>query len=861
MPPKAPITCNWGRSNVTDDTLDDFVKTGYLPKKEVMSYRAPDPSEERPQPRDGEVVIFADHMSRGFAPPGSKFFRDVLNFFDLRPQDIGPNSVSNICNFQVFCEVYLGEEPSLLLFRELFYLNRQNECANGPSLELGGISIQRRRDCLFPYAEPPSHPKDWNQTWFYCQDTSLADENPLPGFRALRLESNHPLPDKLSQAERQPLIPTINKIKALLGNGLNGVDLVRVWIAWRVIPLSRRPGLMCDYTGQKDDPLRHSPNDLPEDVVDDMTKSLLNESLADCGRTGLSPFCKANPAPAANDKFWKVRYDHEAAKQARKVKKAARRAAPRKKGSKPSASDLLHLEDTSESEQEDTGASNPVIEEIHESRRQTRASKDVDLSSGLPEASRKRRTEKTSPSSGDSMQSNLPAFKTAPGAQAKLSKRAKKSHPVEEPVLIEPNASASEPPSAPAPETTAPTEQQAMEDADNPEIPSSAQPADDPDVVISRTEYVEPGRPTVLARCSAKEELLERRRARLDITDYANLSIGDIVSGYIGQVHNSRDLEIDMVKQIQQKSEAACKKFESKISELKNRLKTQETETRKANAKFEFSVAAQEKLKEKFETERKTWVEEKTALLSQAEQAEAALTERTAELSGLKRHVSQMVSAIFGPRSSNLNQNVLTKLKAVYTLVEQLYTGSQRALAVVALSNEVPTHLADLLRRLAVLPQRFQELRRASARAGAIAALSRAKAFLPELDPADIALGYPSLKEDGTPFDQKDFAACVKSVRPVATLIGNDTDLTKYQSGYDAENQRIPTPRYEAISLIPPTRKHTFAPEIDPAGLIDDEAQFEALSGIDWKSSTFQVMGTAGGAERDEPGASTQQAP
>ena len=298
--PKAPITCNWVKSTVTDSILDGFVKSGHLPKKEILSYRAPDPSEEKTQPKDGEVVIFTDHMSRGFAPPGSKNFRDVLHFFDLRPQDIGPNSVSNICNFQVFCEVYLGEEPSLLLFRELFYLNRQNECAHGPSLELGGISIQRRRDCLFPYAEPPSHPKDWNQTWFYCQDTSPANENPLPGFRALRLESTHPLPDKLSPAERQTLAPTINKIKALLGNGLNGIDLVRVWIAWRVIPLSRRPGLMCDYTGQKNDPLRHSPDDLPEDVVDDMTKSLLNESLADCGKAGLSPFCKANPAPAVN---------------------------------------------------------------------------------------------------------------------------------------------------------------------------------------------------------------------------------------------------------------------------------------------------------------------------------------------------------------------------------------------------------------------------------------------------------------------------------------------------------------------------------------------------------------------------------
>ena len=93
------------------------------------------------------------------------------------------------------------------------------------------------------------------------------------------------------------------------------------------------------------------------------------------------------------------------------------------------------------------------------------------------------------------------------------------------------------------------------------------------------------------------------------------------------------------------------------------------------------------------------------------------------------------------------------KLKAVYSLVEQLYTRSQHALAVVALSNDVPYLLQDVLKRLAVLPQRVQELRRASAGAGTIAALSRAKAWIPELDPTDIALGYPSLKEDGTLFD------------------------------------------------------------------------------------------------------------
>ena len=157
-----------------------------------------------------------------------------------------------------------------------------------------------------------------------------------------------------------------------------------------------------------------------------------------------------------------------------------------------------------------------------------------------------------------------------------------------------------------------------------------------------------------------------------------------------------------------------------------------------------------------------------------------------------------------------------------------------------------------------MLPQRFQELRRASARAGAIGALSRAKVWLPELDPADIALGYPSLKEDGSLFNETDFTACVKDIRPVATLIGNDTNLTKYQPGYDSENRRIPTPHHDEVNLIPPTRKHTFAPEVDPAGLIDDEAEFEALSGIDWASSTFQDRAVDGEAEKDNLESSSQ---
>ena len=68
--------------------------------------------------------------------------------------------------------------------------------------------------------------------------------------------------------------------------------------------------------------------------------------------------------------------------------------------------------------------------------------------------------------------------------------------------------------------------------------------------------------------------------------------------------------------------QAAGKKLEADLADLKNRLKMQEMETRKANAKFVSSIAAQEKLKTEFDAERKAWAEEKAALVNRDEQAE-----------------------------------------------------------------------------------------------------------------------------------------------------------------------------------------------------------------------------------------------
>ena len=152
--------------------------------------------------------------------------------------------------------------------------------------------------------------------------------------------------------------------------------------------------------------------------------------------------------------------------------------------------------------------------------------------------------------------------------QAKPSKRAKKNKPAEEPILNEPElgtaapeASTHEPPPEPAHDIPTPTAnppvEQAVDGSENPEVPSLARTDDpqDADVEITKTGFTKPGRPTVLAKCSAKDELLERRRVKFDVTEYTHMSIGEVFSGYMSQVHSSRDTEIDMVKQMYQKFE------------------------------------------------------------------------------------------------------------------------------------------------------------------------------------------------------------------------------------------------------------------------------------------------------------------
>ena len=110
--PLLPALVNWAKSTVSEATLKKFADAGELLKKEEIFWRAAG-DEIRPKPREGEVVVLLDHVTRGLRPSGSNFFRRVLSYYNLTPLDLAPNSVLNITNFAVYCEVFLQIEPSL----------------------------------------------------------------------------------------------------------------------------------------------------------------------------------------------------------------------------------------------------------------------------------------------------------------------------------------------------------------------------------------------------------------------------------------------------------------------------------------------------------------------------------------------------------------------------------------------------------------------------------------------------------------------------------------------------------------------------------------------------------------------------
>ena len=109
--------------------------------------------------------------------------------------------------------------------------------------------------------------------------------------------------------------------------------------------------------------------------------------------------------------------------------------------------------------------------------------------------------------------------------------------------------------------------------------------------------------------------------------------------------------------------------------------------------------------------------------------------------------------------------------------------------------------------------------------------------------------GYPGEQANGSTFDSEALKALTKEMRPLASQLAKEANLSTHRSFYDADNKRVDAAVKEVQNLIPPIRKHTYALDVELSTLISDEAVFQALTGIDWATIDFQPLG---GEEEDE---------
>ena len=105
------------------------------------------------------------------------------------------------------------------------------------------------------------------------------------------------LPSWVIREKHAQTVVAYSKLRALLENGLTEVDLTRCWVTWRIMPLSRQPNLMCNYSGDSTDAQWNSSDNLEANEINKVVKKLLRETQECCNKTSMQPFFKINPPP------------------------------------------------------------------------------------------------------------------------------------------------------------------------------------------------------------------------------------------------------------------------------------------------------------------------------------------------------------------------------------------------------------------------------------------------------------------------------------------------------------------------------------------------------------------------------------
>ncbi|KAE8799687.1 hypothetical protein D1007_24935 [Hordeum vulgare] len=257
---KSSLQGAWLGSEIYQGHIDAIRHHRLLPPASQVLVRIPG-AETALTPAVGEVVVFNEHFYRGFGLPASSFFSEWLHFFGLQPHHLAPNAILQLSAFVVLCEGFLGIEPRLDLWRSLFFFKQQSIAMEKAEVEklagprpmtpCGAALVQHRSKSGFPQLPLQESIKQWQRGFFYVKSADPAED-------ALNMPSfNINPPTKLNWTAKTPKpIPEVAQIGAYLDvlekGGLLGRNLLTTMVTRSILPLQRRPHLVCQMSGRYD---------------------------------------------------------------------------------------------------------------------------------------------------------------------------------------------------------------------------------------------------------------------------------------------------------------------------------------------------------------------------------------------------------------------------------------------------------------------------------------------------------------------------------------------------------------------------------------------------------------------------------
>ena len=141
----------WRLSTLTEAQLENLATEGSIPPKGVAHWRAPLSGDVILHPRPDEVVTFCIFYTRGLGHPGHPFLLGLLEEWKIGLHRLNPTGMLHIVNFVTVCEAFLGIDPHVDLFREMFVgrpvtLKREAGASHSDTVIalVGGFGLQRK---------------------------------------------------------------------------------------------------------------------------------------------------------------------------------------------------------------------------------------------------------------------------------------------------------------------------------------------------------------------------------------------------------------------------------------------------------------------------------------------------------------------------------------------------------------------------------------------------------------------------------------------------------------------------------------------------------------------------------------------